>query len=328
MALGLAKKWEAGKLAQASDQPHVPPAAKGSNPMGVAVALNEEVVSLKRDLAEAQGRAVHLIDPKLARPSSLNNRHEESFKRPEYFDLVESVRLSGGNEQPAMVRPIENDPTFKFEIIAGLRRHRAALETGTPFKVIIEKVDDKRAYALMTRENSQRADLSPWEWGIFYLHGLSLHGCTQKELAERVGMSESHVAESLAVGRLPGFIVAAFPSPLEIQLRWAPPLTGALKANEAKLAKRADELVAARNSPEAERSPISAADVFKQLMEAAKRGRPRAAAAVSKPRTIQIGKVKGSLGVRNGKTLLELKTSLPGEKLDRLEIFVRELLTE
>ena len=54
MAVGLQKKWEAGKV-NLGEQPNQPTAAKGSNPMGVAVALNEEVVQLKRELADAQG---------------------------------------------------------------------------------------------------------------------------------------------------------------------------------------------------------------------------------------------------------------------------------
>jgi len=326
MAVGLQKKWEAGKV-NLGEQPNQPTAAKGSNPMGVAVALNEEVVQLKRELADAQGRAVHLIDPKRARPSRLKNRHELSFKRPEYLELVESVRASGGNEQPAIVRPLEGDPNYAFEIIAGLRRHRAALETGTPFKVIIEKADDRRAYELMTRENSQRADLSPWEWGRFYLEGLSLYQCTQKDLAARVQMSEPHVVGCLVVGRLPDFIVAAFPTPLDIQLRWAQALNGALKSSEPKLAKCAAELVASRAAAiEQKAAPDAAPEVFRKLMAAAKKGRPKAMAAVAKPRAIQVGKIKGSIGVRGGKTVLELKTPLAPEKLDQLESFVRDLL--
>ena len=341
MAIGIKKKWEAGKQIL-SKQPAAPSdageggAPRHANPRGTEVVQNELIVQLReklgetgRALEEARERQIQLIDPKLARPSGLMNRHESSFQSQAYFDLVTSVKAAGGNEQPAFVRRLHDDPEHQFEIIAGLRRHRAALETGTLLKVAIEEVDDRRAYDIMSRENSARADLSPWEWGRHYLAGLAIHQCNQKELAERVGMSEAHVHLAIPIGQLPEEVVGAFPSPLDIQFAWGKPLTKALEAARERVLKRARDLAAERAAAVAAGAGFdSAREVFAQLIDAARRGgRPKAAGeATGKPRTIQVGKVKGVLAARAGRTTLELKTTLAPQKLDRLEAFVRELL--
>jgi ParB family chromosome partitioning protein len=342
MAIGIKKKWEAGKQIL-SQQPAAPGDAgegplRHANPRGTEVVQNELIVQLReklgetgRQLEQARERQIQLIDPKLARPSTLMNRHESSFQSQAYFDLVTSVKAAGGNEQPAFVRRLQDDPEHQFEIIAGLRRHRAALETGTLLKVAIEEVDDRRAYDIMSRENSARADLSPWEWGRHYLAGLAIHQCNQKELAERVGMSEAHVHLALPIGMLPEEIVNAFPSPLDIQFAWGKPLTQAVAGARDRVIKRARELVAERSAAVAAGAAFdSPREVFAKLIEVARRGgRPKASAeAAGKPRPIHVGKVRGLLAAKAGRTTLELKTVLPAEKLDRLEAFVKALLGE
>lgn len=346
--MGLQQKWKANSDVLKEPAEPLPPRSH-PNPRSQEIASTTEIVELRdkladaerqreeaaqlakdseSKLAEARERQVQLIDPRLARPSRLMNRHESTFATEAYRELVESVRAAGGNEQPAMVRRLADDPEHPFEIIAGLRRHRAAIETGTPLKITIEEADDSRAYDIMSRENSQRADLSPWEWGKHYLEGLAIKKCKQKELAASVGMSEAHVNQALPIGMLPDEVVNAFPSPLDIQFAWGKPLTKALDVARERVLKRAAELAAERAAAaEAGTAADSARDVFRKLTEVARRGRPKSAPETSaKPRAIHVGKVKGLLASRGGKTTLELRTTLPPEKLDRLEAFVKDLL--
>ena len=317
--MGLKQKWAANAavlkepVAPAPPRPH-------ANPRSVEIATTTELVGIREELAAARERQVQLIDPHRVRPSRMMNRHEATFQTQAYRDLVASVKAAGGNEQPASVRRVKGDPQHDFEIIAGLRRHRAAMETGTQLKVMIEDVDDSRAYDIMTRENSQHADLSPWEWGRHYLEGLAIKKCTQKELAEQVGMSAAHINQALLVGQLPDALVAAFASPLEIQLAWGRTLTQALERQRERVLGAAASVATTVPRPEARA-------IYRQLLAAAAaRGRPKATAAVAKPRSFAIGKVKGTLAVNRGTTTLQVRAPLDAQQLEQLEAFVKRLL--
>ena len=153
----------------------------------------------------------------------------------------------------------------------------------------------------MSRENSARADLSPWEWGRHYLAGLAIHQCNQKELAERVGMSEAHVHLAIPIGLLPEEVVNAFPSPLDIQFAWGKPLTKAVAGARERVLKRARELVAERSAAVAAGAAFdSPREVFAKLVEVARRGgRPKSTPEASgQPRAIHVGKVRGVLARR------------------------------
>ena len=67
------------------------------------------------------------LDPTLVKPSRWANRHPDSFRTAAFDAFKEEIRLSGGNVQPAKVRPSPGTDG-EFEIVFGLRRHRACLE--------------------------------------------------------------------------------------------------------------------------------------------------------------------------------------------------------
>lgn len=83
-----------------------------------------------------------------------------------YFDpeklaqLVQSIAQHGILE-PLLVRPL---PTDNYELVAGERRYRAALQLGlVEVPVVIRKLDDEAAIQLALIENLQREDLNPIE---------------------------------------------------------------------------------------------------------------------------------------------------------------------
>lgn len=89
-------------------------------------------------------------------------------RRARFNELVESVRENGIIE-PLVVRPLDGN---HYEIIAGERRYRAALEVvGQTSKVsgefpvpcMVREVTNEEAFNLMVIENLQREDLSPVE---------------------------------------------------------------------------------------------------------------------------------------------------------------------
>ena len=124
------------------------------------------------------------------------------FTETELDDLAQSIR-EHGVVQPVVVRPSPDHPN-RFELIAGERRWRAAQRANlTEIPVIIRDVDDRTALELAIIENVQRTDLNPLEEGMGYQQLIDEHDYTQADLAQVIGKSRSHVANTLRLLKLP-----------------------------------------------------------------------------------------------------------------------------
>ncbi|HEY8576534.1 MAG TPA: ParB/RepB/Spo0J family partition protein [Devosia sp.] len=124
-----------------------------------------------------------------------------SFDEEQLEDLTNSIREKGVM-QPLLVRP-SDDPNM-FELIAGERRWRAAQRAGLhEVPVIVRDVDDKEALELAIIENVQRADLNPLEEAMGYGQLIEQFDYTQQDLAQVIGKSRSHVANTLRLLKLP-----------------------------------------------------------------------------------------------------------------------------
>ena len=124
-----------------------------------------------------------------------------SFDPEQLEDLTNSIREKGVM-QPLLVRP-SKDPNI-FELIAGERRWRAAQKAGLhDVPVIVRDVDDKEALELAIIENVQRADLNPLEEAMGYGQLIEQFEYTQQDLAQVIGKSRSHVANTLRLLKLP-----------------------------------------------------------------------------------------------------------------------------
>ncbi|HHY50930.1 MAG TPA: ParB/RepB/Spo0J family partition protein, partial [Alphaproteobacteria bacterium] len=122
----------------------------------------------------------------------LNPRQD--FDPAQLEELAASVREKGVM-QPLLVRPISEN---RFEIIAGERRWRAAQLAGLhEISVVVREVDDKEALELAIIENVQRVDLNPLEEAQGYGQLIEQFGYTQQDLAQVIGKSRSHVANTL-----------------------------------------------------------------------------------------------------------------------------------
>jgi ParB family chromosome partitioning protein len=124
------------------------------------------------------------------------------FTEGDLEDLTQSIR-EHGIVQPVVVRPAKDSPGH-YELIAGERRWRAAQRAGlATVPVIIREVDDRVALELAIIENVQRADLNPIEEGMGYQQLIDDHEYTQADLAQVIGKSRSHVANTLRLLKLP-----------------------------------------------------------------------------------------------------------------------------
>jgi ParB family chromosome partitioning protein len=137
------------------------------------------------------------------RPSPLQPRRH--FAEAELDGLAQSIREKG-IVQPLLVRPIaESDADF--ELVAGERRWRAAQRVGLhEVPVVIRALGDSDALEIALVENLQREDLSPLEEAEAYSRLTREFGRGQASLAEAVGKSRSHVANTLRLLGLPAAV--------------------------------------------------------------------------------------------------------------------------
>jgi ParB family chromosome partitioning protein len=169
------------------------------------------------------------IPTNLINRSKYANRHEDNFEGVEFAELREEIKNAGGNVQPIKVRKIEGG---KFEVIFGHRRLEACKQNKLDVLAIVEDMDDQALFVEMDRENRNRKNLAPWEQGMSYRTALE-DGLFQsnKKLAEALGVDVGNLGRAISLAELPAEIVSAFPSPLDLQYRWAKPLREALQKN-------------------------------------------------------------------------------------------------
>src|SRR3954469_806751 len=133
------------------------------------------------------------------RPNPRNPRRV--YDDGDLADLSQSIREKGVL-QPLIVRPLPGADVY--EIIAGERRWRAAQRVGLhDVPVVIREASDKESLELALIENIQRADLNALEEALGYQQLMDEHQYTQAALAETVGKSRPHVANTLRLLKLP-----------------------------------------------------------------------------------------------------------------------------
>lgn len=211
------------------------------------VELKTKLQEVSHELSQWEGaKAGRSLDPTKIKRSRWANRHEDSFSSRDFELLKQEIANAGGNVQPIKVRRV-NEAPFEYEIIFGHRRHQSCLELGLPVLALVDNVSDTDLFVEMDRENRARKDLSPWEQGVMYRRALD-EGLfsSNRKLSEAVGADLSAVGKALALADLPPAVVEAFPSPLDLQFRWAKPLTDAVIADEEGVLARLAQLKASK----------------------------------------------------------------------------------
>lgn len=175
--------------------------------------MNEKSNRLGRGLAALIGDVAPIDGPRVVESTGLkklpvdfiianrrNPRHD--FDPEQLQELANSIREKGVM-QPLLVRPSHEDPNL-FELIAGERRWRAAqIANLHEVPVIIREVDDREALELAIIENVQRADLNAVDEALGYGELMDEFNYTQNDLAQVIGKSRSHVANTLRLLKLP-----------------------------------------------------------------------------------------------------------------------------
>ena len=160
---------------------------------GLSALLGEE------DGAPA-GEGVRTLPIELLHPGRYQPRRR--FDDESLNALADSVAAQGVL-QPILVRK-HPSLTGSYEILAGERRWRAAQRARLhEVPVVVRDSSDRDAMELAIVENIQREDLLPLEEARGYERLIAEFGQTQEALAQRVGKSRSHIANTLRLLTLP-----------------------------------------------------------------------------------------------------------------------------
>jgi ParB family chromosome partitioning protein len=174
----------------------VAPVQKSRLGRGLASLIGEPTPAQPRLPPEGEQRVVGIDQIRAGR---LNPRKD--FREDELAELTDSIRQKG-LVQPILVRP-ESGGTG-YEIVAGERRWRAAQKAGLHrVPVIVRELVDQEVLELAIIENVQRSDLNAIEEATGYNELIERYGYTQEALAEVIGKSRSHVANTLRLLKLP-----------------------------------------------------------------------------------------------------------------------------
>lgn len=149
------------------------------------------------------------VDPEVCRPWRWADR--PASEAPHVDELAQSLDRDG-QVAPAIVRPVRDpeQPTIRYEIIAGYVRWKAALQARRQLLVDIRPVlSDREAFSIMVVENDLRRGLSDYTRAKRYQRALDKNLFASKgELADAVGIGNAQLSKYLGFAKLPNPVVA------------------------------------------------------------------------------------------------------------------------
>ncbi len=167
---------------------------------GLAALIGDDVVEAA---SPEDFRGLRHLPIEILHPNPNNPR--KIFAEEELEDLSRSIREKG-LLQPLVVRQRDDG---EYEIVAGERRWRASQRAGLhELPVLIRILTDGETLEIALIENIQRADLNALEEARAYGQLLEQFSYTQQQLADSVGKSRSHIANTIRLLTLPDTVRA------------------------------------------------------------------------------------------------------------------------
>jgi|SRR5690625_27359 len=124
----------------------------------------------------------------------------EIFNDEKIQELAQTIRTHG-MIQPIIVRRLEDN---RYELIAGERRWRAIqMLEWENIPTIIRDMTDTETASVALIENLQREELTVIEEANAYQQLIEMHELTQEALAQRLGKSQSTIANKIRLLNLP-----------------------------------------------------------------------------------------------------------------------------
>ncbi|SDZ95842.1 chromosome partitioning protein, ParB family [Thalassobacillus cyri] len=128
------------------------------------------------------------------------------FNAEKIAELAQTIHTHG-MIQPIVVRRLDEE---NYELIAGERRWRAVQSLGwEDVPAILREMNDAETASVALIENLQREELSVIEEAAAYARLIEIHELTQEALAQRLGKSQSTIANKMRLLKLPEMVQQA-----------------------------------------------------------------------------------------------------------------------
>jgi ParB family chromosome partitioning protein len=125
------------------------------------------------------------------------------FNQEEIASLAESIK-NHQQLQPILVRVVDG----QYQLISGERRLRATIHAGLKtIRAEVREADDRLVAELAIIENLQRKDLNPIEKALSFKRYIEEHKCKQDDLARRLSIDRSTIANLMRLLELPQTIL-------------------------------------------------------------------------------------------------------------------------
>jgi ParB family transcriptional regulator, chromosome partitioning protein len=161
-------------------------------------------------LTQREGFGIPYREVSLSALDRDSNQPRTRFDEEDIKELAQSIKMYGVLN-PVLVRP--GKLPGRFQIIAGERRVRAAIEAGlSVIPVIVDTSQDddgSRTLAMQLVENIHRSDLAPLERATAISALKETYQLSVREVADRIGISKSMVQRSLDILELPDDLLNA-----------------------------------------------------------------------------------------------------------------------
>lgn len=180
-----------------------------------AISDNKQMSSNKS--LPVEGITVLEIDPQEIKNWDYHDRPDNELGD---IESLSKEFLEIGQQQPCLVRPYENHP-YKFELIVGERRWRAASKAGINLKVLVKKLTDTEAALCQVAENSNRKDLSDYAKGMSYANLIANKIIKQSDLIGKLGLNKYDVSRLLSFRDIPASLAEAIGDFTQVSSRTA-----------------------------------------------------------------------------------------------------------
>ncbi len=152
------------------------------------------------DFYEETSRTTDITSISINNIEPNKNQPRSRFDDEKIQELCSSIKKQGVL-QPILVRKSEKG---QYQIIAGERRWRASISAGLKtIPAIVRNYSDAEALTIALIENLQREDLNIMEQAKALERLKNELNVNQEELAENIGKSRSHLANTLRLLNLP-----------------------------------------------------------------------------------------------------------------------------
>lgn len=164
----------------------------------------DALISTNEEIRTSGSSSINEIE--LSKISVNPNQPRREFDPIALQELADSI-AEIGIIQPITLRQLNED---SYQIIAGERRYRAAIQAGLKtIPAYIRTADDENVMEMALIENIQREDLNSLEIALAYQHLIEQYGLTQERLSDRVGKKRATIANYLRLLKLPAQIQVA-----------------------------------------------------------------------------------------------------------------------